>query len=394
MDLLELYENCEFQWKEKLEYINANWFNFPSVDALRTKIKELRKKDWISPWNWQTYKKIPEDIKHTIKLDLELDKHKQSSNVIKNKYNALKEDFDNLEDKFNTLLQLKETKYTEYTINSSISSKSESTAILCFSDYHIEEVVESYSVDWLNEYNVWIAKNRWLNFFKNWLKVVNNLKEENNIKNVIIWLWWDLISGYLHPELEESNELSPIQALLEVRDVLVSWIKYFLNNSSYSLTIPCNYWNHWRTTQKPRHSTWYKNSYEYMLYRVLADDFKDNPRVKFQISQSYFTYLDVYWLRLAFHHWDSVRFGWWVWWITIPMNKAISQWRKARHSDIFVCWHFHQIMFAKDFVVNGSLIWYNAYAQSIKAEYEKPSQAWFLLNSKYWRSIDFRIYLD
>ena len=36
---------------------------------------------------------------------------------------------------------------------------------------------------------------------------------------------------------------------------------------------------------------------------------------------------------------------------------------------------------------NGSLIGYNAYAMSIKADYEKPSQTFFLIHPRYGKTI-------
>lgn len=38
---------------------------------------------------------------------------------------------------------------------------------------------------------------------------------------------------------------------------------------------------------------------------------------------------------------------------------------------------------ASDFVSNGSLIGYNAYATAIKADFERAAQAFFLVNKKF-----------
>jgi len=52
------------------------------------------------------------------------------------------------------------------------------------------------------------------------------------------------------------------------------------------------------------------------------------------------------------------------------------------------------MMFHKNFVSNGSLIWYNAYAESIKADFEKPAQAFFLVDKKRGKTIQAPISLD
>jgi len=51
-------------------------------------------------------------------------------------------------------------------------------------------------------------------------------------------------------------------------------------------------------------------------------------------------------------------------------------------------------MALRRFVVNGSLIGYNAFALSIKAEYEPPSQAFFLIDKKRFRSVTIPILFD
>jgi hypothetical protein len=38
-------------------------------------------------------------------------------------------------------------------------------------------------------------------------------------------------------------------------------------------------------------------------------------------------------------------------------------------------------------MINGSLIGYGPYAESIKADYEEPKQAMFLINNKYGKTI-------
>ena len=68
--------------------------------------------------------------------------------------------------------------------------------------------------------------------------------------------------------------------------------------------------------------------------------------------------------------------------VYIPVNKAISQWSRAKHADLDVFGHFHQAKHDVRFISNGSLIGYNAFAISIKADFEPPKQAFFLIDRK------------
>lgn len=69
--------------------------------------------------------------------------------------------------------------------------------------------------------------------------------------------------------------------------------------------------------------------------------------------------------------------------IQIRFQKmAISQWTKAKQADLDVFGHFHQFKDGGNFICNGSLIGYNAYAVSIKADFEQPVQAFFMMNNQ------------
>lgn len=116
------------------------------------------------------------------------------------------------------------------------------------------------------------------------------------------------------------------------------------------------------------------------MYHNLAHHFEDEPRVKFIIEEGYNTYIDVYGFTLRFHHGHSVRYYGGVGGLYIPMNKAIAQWDKAVPADYSFAGHFHQMKDGGNFMVNGSMIGYNAFAMSIKADYESPRQAFLLID--------------
>jgi hypothetical protein len=131
-----------------------------------------------------------------------------------------------------------------------------------------------------------------------------------------------------------------------------------------------------------------------MIYHIITSDFKNNPRVNIILEKGYLTYFKVYDTMLRFHHWNDMKYWWGVWGITIPVNKKIAQWNKAKQADIDVFWHFHSMMFHKNFVSNWSVVWYWAYALSIGADFEKPQQAFFLVDKKRGKTIQAPISLD
>ena len=64
------------------------------------------------------------------------------------------------------------------------------------------------------------------------------------------------------------------------------------------------------------------------------------------------------------------------------VRKALAAWDKSIRADLTVFGHFHQRIDGGDFMCNGSLIGFNAYAQSIKASFEQPQQSFYLISAR------------
>ena len=148
------------------------------------------------------------------------------------------------------------------------------------SDWHYEENVKLSQTNGLNEFNRKIAKDRIEKLFKVVVKLIEVHQREYKIDNFVLALLGDFISGSIHDDLKEGNEIQPTQAIYEVQCLIASGIKYMLDNTNVNLVIPCSSGNHGRITDKIRVSTAYGNSLEFLMYRQLRDYFKNEERVK------------------------------------------------------------------------------------------------------------------
>lgn len=274
------------------------------------------------------------------------------------------------------------------------SKTSEATAVMLGADWHLEERVDPETVNNRNCYNLKIAEKRAINFFANGFRLVEIMAKDIQIKELILYLLGDLMNGYIHEEFVEDNQLSPTQTFLKLYTLICSGIEYLLDRFDGHITVPCSMGNHGRTMDKSRISTAYKNSYEWLLYHMIADKFKDNPRITFIIEKGYHTYIDVYGFTLRSHHGDWMKYMGGVGGLTIPVNKAIAQWNKFKHADYDIFGHWHTEFWGNNFISSGSLVGYNAYAQSIKADYDVPKQEFFLIHKKYGRTMMSSIFLD
>lgn len=264
---------------------------------------------------------------------------------------------------------------------------SESAAVMVWSDWHSEETVLPEQVSGKNEFNLKIFHERFWNLLRGNLAWFKINAAATTIKTIVLALLGDFITGSIHDDLMEGNQLQPADAIYNVFSYLVTAIQYFLDNTDpgVEIIVPCHSGNHGRMTIEQRIATEAGNSLEYFMYLMLRDHFKDNKRVRFIVQNGYHSYVTFFEGRFVarFHHGHQINYQGGVGGITIPVNKAIAQWNKARHADLDVFGHFHTKFDGGNFISNGALIGYSAYAVSIKGTYEEPSQQQFLINREY-----------
>src|SRR5690606_32151379 len=80
----------------------------------------------------------------------------------------------------------------------------EATAVMLASDWHVEERVFPESVAGRNEYTLQIAERRIQRYFEGAAWLIEHNRQSFQIRDAIQWLGGDLITGYIHEELEES----------------------------------------------------------------------------------------------------------------------------------------------------------------------------------------------
>jgi hypothetical protein len=265
----------------------------------------------------------------------------------------------------------------------------EATAVLLYSDLHPDETVTPGTVSDLNEFNPDVARfrNKELAAAARWnLEAIREHEGRAGykIRDFILAMLGDMITNTIHPELQESNSMMPADALVFVEQLCCEQIDSLLADQDVErILIPCCHGNHDRMTVKIRHQTKAGNSLAWILYHHLAMRYRDEPRVQFDIAQGNMIYTDVYGRAIRWTHGDDVRYAGGVGGLTIPMRKAIDSWNQSHAAWLTCCGHWHQFIDHRDFMVNGSLIGYTAFAQAIKARFEPASQAFFIIDKDY-----------
>lgn len=275
--------------------------------------------------------------------------------------------------------------------------RSDAVACVAASDWHVEEPVEGASVHGLNEYNLDIAKSRAEHFFKNALRLTDIMARDTKITTLHISALGDFFSGFIHEELAANNLLAPGDAARFCKGLWLSGIDYLLRESSYELEGDFIPGNHGRMTKQMHFGDPTGTSLESVMYDSIVDRYRDNPRVRFSVSSNamvYRRFFERFTMRLI--HGYEVKYGGGVGGITIPLRKALAQWNNPIRADLTVLGHFHQFFDGGDFLVNGSMIGYNLFAQAIKASFEEPRQAFWLVHARNGgqKSVTAPIWLD
>jgi len=312
------------------------------------------------------------------KTSSQINKHKRESSELANRVIELERDLE-------ILAAVKEHDPQRYIIQPpTTKTKSLATAIVQWSDWHVDEVVDFATVNGLNEYNKAIAKQRATKCFENTIKLVNTQRSAVIIDNLVIHLGGDAIGGYIHPELQQTNSMSPIEGIFYAKDLCVSGIDYVLQHGEFKLiTIVCSRGNHPRLTPKMQFANDYSMNMEAFLYYSLADHYKDEKRVLFKIDKSELSYLTIYDKVFRFYHGHQIKFMGGIGGFTVPLYKAIHRWNSNIQAYYnFMCDKHTYSNPTPDCQVNGSLKGYDAYAVSHGFSYQPPLQSFTLMDSK------------
>ena len=320
-------------------------------------------------------------------VEIEKEKVRAKSEGLRGKYNVAVKQLDEAEKQLNALLGLTERTPQIIDILPKLpSGTSESVAIMVGSDWHAEEDVVPDDVGGANTFNLKECTARSVRFFQGGHRLWEITNRDTRVATIVLGLLGDFITSTHHEDAQETNNLLPADAIIFAQDLIISGVRFLLKETdAEEIIIVCHSGNHGRMTHKQRNGRAEAgNSLERYMYHNLRRFFEDEPRIRFQISEGYHSYLNLFGTYpIRFHHGHAVNYHGGVGGITIPVNKAINEWNKNRHVKLDVFGHFHTYMDGGNFIANGSLIGYNAYAVRIKAPKERPQQAFFLVNKKY-----------
>ena len=274
------------------------------------------------------------------------------------------------------------------------SVKREVVPVVVASDWHIEEQVKLAVTNGMNEYNLDIAEASVKQFFANAITLINQTKRDAKVRTVVVSILGDIINGVLRDEDLQSNQQTSVEAVATARTLIYRGLKQMAEETKTNLRVICCVGNHGRLTDKVYPSNQVRNSLEYLLYKTLERDFRDHPDIDVIVSEASYYIQDIFGVRVRFHHGHTFKFNGGIGGLSVPVLRKISQLNLIEKADLDVCGHFHSMQIFNNCILNGSLVGANGYSIQLGIPYEPPRQTFFLIDSKYGRSLVAPIFID
>ncbi len=275
----------------------------------------------------------------------------------------------------------------EWTINPPKASHNPGVPTLMASDWHWGEVVDPEQINGVNKFNLKIAHARAKKLVDRTVDLLKNHMVNPNYPGIVFALGGDMVSGDIHDELRESNEMQTIPTVLDLLEVLCACVTSLANHFG-KVHVPCVTGNHGRNTLKVRAKGRVHTSYDWLLYCLLEREFKGDNRVTFQVSSGPDCSYSIYGHRYLLTHGDQFRGGDGMIGMLGPILRGDHK-KRSRNGqigmefDTMLLGHWHQYCHLGRVIVNGSLKGYDEYANAGNFGFELPKQALFITHPRH-----------
>lgn len=265
-------------------------------------------------------------------------------------------------------------------------AKSPGVPTLFASDWHWAEVVDPSQIGGVNKFNLKIAHERVRALISQTIDLLDNHMVNPEYPGIVFALGGDMMSGFIHPELVETNEVNVMASLVDLFGVM-SWAIEMLADRYGKVFVPCVTGNHGRSTVKIQAKNRHHTSFDWLLYCLLDKRFENDPRITMHIPDGPDALYSVYDTRYLLTHGDQFRGGDGLIGCLGPIIRGDHK-KRSRNAQIdmdYTCMilgHWHQLIQMQRLIVNGSLIGYNEYAYAGNFGFEIPQQALWITHPK------------
>jgi hypothetical protein len=251
------------------------------------------------------------------------------------------------------------------------------------SDVHFDEVVRPEQIQGLNEYNREIARKRIIHTFKTTIMLLKDCFVSPKYDGIVCALNGDMLSGIIHEELRETNEEPIARSIFELANLLRDGIG-MLADEFGKVFVPCEVGNHGRMDKKPRAKNKVYDNFEFIIYQILARDFKNDDRVTFLIPDGPTLQYQLYNTSYLMEHGDAYKGGSGIAGVLSPLLLGMHRKHKKQAAmkkpfDYMIMGHWHQyIHLESGLIINGSIKGPDEWTMGMNFTPERPAQAMWI----------------
>lgn len=274
------------------------------------------------------------------------------------------------------------------------------TLLSLFSDFHVGEVVSPGELAGYNAYDPAIAEQRLKRFFERQILVARQYLAGVDYDGVVMASLGDTISGEIHDEFRQTNELSNYEAVPFAVPLITEGIG-MLADEFGRVHVPCVPGNHPRDSKQPRYKKRSAHNADTLIMKLVAANFAGDDRVTFDIPDGISSDFSIYETRFRAEHGDEARGGSGIQGAMLPLALLTHRRRtqassEGRPFDVLLVGHWHQYMslVAKGFICNGAGKGYDEYARGKGFEPEPPQQALCVVTPQHGISMQCPLYVS
>lgn len=239
-------------------------------------------------------------------------------------------------------VESREPKYSPRAIKKRVSPDEEHEFALLWSDLHAGETVSQEETNGINGYDWEVMLRRHDKLRESLFSYLDN--RPFPVSRLHVWALGDMLSGNIHEELSETNEIPLAEATVQAGLDFSVWMESLLerfNEIKFSGVVG----NHPRAHQKPRAKQSFDNG-DWIMYHTMRLALRKYPQIEFDIPKAAAHPVTVAknWRAMLWHG-DGVRSSMpGVPWGGVMRRVAALQNQYTTAGmpiDIFCCGHFH-----------------------------------------------------
>lgn len=269
------------------------------------------------------------------------------------------------------------------------SSRRRAAGLLHISDIQAGEVIKAEEINGLNAFDVAICRRRLRRMFAASIEILRRDSADCRLEGIVNAVNGDLVSGDIHEELRETNEIVSLDQVEFVTGELISGFEHqadaFGRVDAYFTP-----GNHGRQTIKTHAKRTAALNYDTLIGKQVARHFSGDKRVTIHVSSSRDCEYAILGHRVLQTHGDQGGGGGQG--FAGPVLPVLRNAKKIEHKsaqtrnfyDIILTGHRHVSTHpTRKHFGNGSVPGYNEYASQILADPEPPMQ-WLILVTERW----------